>query len=932
MSDIESNLSKSNASENIKEEKESKKTDTANHTTSLSSSSSSATKSDKESPRLSLSDKRNVTFSLLLDPVNDDEIEALYGEKGDVDTKNANRVDIKQRAEINSLEVHTVLGNEQGLLDGGVDSKLDRPTGLTQSLDGNYLYFCEYGSHAIREATLSGPVLHTIAGQTGAGFQDGSCSTSRFHSPNGICVLPMGSGTSLLIVADTGNHAVRCVNLRSDKVSTILRGKSNGKTNDETGKNGYDVNIDDNKSEECSSNSINRSYDYSSSVGMQKQPKALFSGKHFDHIVLESPSGVCAAGENHPGVFFVCDSMKIIEVNLLSRTCRILAGGGDLEAKNGAGQRGHRDGNFRQALFDHPTGIAFNQSNGHLYIADSYNHVIRLLHNNQVTTIAGCGRAGYLDGFADASRFKFPQKIAVDSARRRLYVSDLNDVIRGVTLGNDHLRGRVWTVAGSGQPGRQDGPSVTSTWQFPCGLVYSESEKVLYCADSDNHCLRTVITHDGWVQPLDAELYVHRAMNSMLNGSEEDGANTKVSSSGVVLDGRHNIPSSDINVDIERDAGVGSPVVRMHSKFRRTLDQYVQKAKKELDNVHFAIFRTNYMIQHPSKTVLLLAEALAVILQDPDLSHPEINEIDYRDAALKASRMAIFQKRKKGPSLISQLQRKPIGQLSPRQIAKLVHCTQKLKTSQMSKAPDVHRLKRWINTRCDAERFIYEHNVLSTPFPPQSSVNIESNLLLENFSSPVRSKTFATLNDLNWEDGAGVIDDPDISSRCESNSAIGNNDYHIDSVVGGNQSKKFKSTDGSQRYAQLSYHEVCRENELLRKELDTMRQSSRLILDLIEGAIVSPGASANHLALHSILGIPQNSKTSSFDAQEKEDNVKSNRDASAPGVSVKVSTEKGDKMAQVKFQRQVRQASIIIEELERALGNPSTQNRDRDDE
>ena len=52
----------------------------------------------------------------------------------------------------------------------------------------------------------------------------------------------------------------------------------------------------------------------------------------------------------------------------------------------------------------------------------------------------------------------------------------------------------------------------------------------------------------------------------------------------------------------------------MHSKFHRTLNRYVTKAQEELENVNFAIFRTNYMIHHPSKTVLLLAEALAVII------------------------------------------------------------------------------------------------------------------------------------------------------------------------------------------------------------------------------------------------------------------------------------------------------------------------------
>ena len=757
--------------------------------------------SSKHSSR-PISDRRAVTFSLLLDPISANERHSVYGDDhGDWEdltrptsrstrtTRGSSGV-TKESVEIHSLEVNTVLGNEQGLLDGGVDSKLDRPTGLTQSLDGSSLYFCEFGSHTIRVASLAGPVVRTVSGQTGPGFQDGPCSSAQFSSPHGICVLPMGQDTSVLIVADTDNHAIRCINLRTHTVTTLLCGRqsSPGSGQESTSSTSSSSDSSGGSSTRNRTASNEGSHAARGRGNGKKTPKALFSGKHFEHIVVQSPRDVCAAGERHPGVFFVCDAMKIIEINLLSRTCRILAGGADLDANNGAGQRGHRDGSFRVALFDHPTGLAFNQTTGNLYIADSHNHVIRKLYDNQVSTVAGSGKAGYLDGYADGpSRFKFPQKIAVDELRERLYVSDLNDVVRGVTLSRGNLRGKVWTVAGSGQPGQQDGPAATSTWQYPCGLVYSETEQILYCADSDNHCVRTIVAHEGWVAPLDAELYVHRALQSMAvpasnqHLSSMRGESTR-SSSGVVLSSppASHFPPPPTPLP-HASLHSNAPSTTLQSKFRRTLNHYQQKEKQELDSVKFAIFRTNYMIQHPSNTVLLLAEALAVILQDPDLSHPELHQIDHRDMASKAHRMSIFQKRATGPSLLSQLKRIPLGQLSPRQIAKLIHCVQKLESSQMSKAPDLHRLKKWVITRCDAERFISEHHTLSTPFPPaidtwamsapttsHQLLQDEKGTVLNNRSRPKGLQEMKENHALEtWEEGAEavVVGDPEIEVK-----------------------------------------------------------------------------------------------------------------------------------------------------------------------
>ena len=53
-----------------------------------------------------------------------------------------------------------------------------------------------------------------------------------------------------------------------------------------------------------------------------------------------------------------------------------------------------------------------------------------------VTTLAGAREPGFLHGHATRdARFRFPQKLALDARRRRLFVSDLNDVVRVIQLG-----------------------------------------------------------------------------------------------------------------------------------------------------------------------------------------------------------------------------------------------------------------------------------------------------------------------------------------------------------------------------------------------------------------------------------------------------------------------------------------------------------------
>lgn len=281
------------------------------------------------------------------------------------------------------------------------------------------------------------PELSLIAGNTGGqGAVDGTGAAARFRTPTGIAADAAGN----LYSADSGNHTIRRITPEGDVTTLAGAAQESG------------------------------SVDGSGAAARFNAPFDIAAG---------------AAGN-----LYVADSGN--------HTIRAISPSGEVTTLAGtAGSAGSADGSGAAARLNTPGGIAAS-ADGNLYVADSFNHVIRrITPAGEVTTLAGMAlTSGSADGTATAARFNTPVGIAVDAAGN-VYVADTgNHVIRRITPEGD-----VTTLAGTaGSPGSADGNGVDARLNTPFGVAVDAAGNV-YVGDTGNYTIRK-ITAAGTVTTL----------------------------------------------------------------------------------------------------------------------------------------------------------------------------------------------------------------------------------------------------------------------------------------------------------------------------------------------------------------------------------------------------------------------------------------------
>jgi len=214
---------------------------------------------------------------------------------------------------------------------------------------------------------------------------------------------------------------------------------------------------------------------------IKKHSVSTYAGKtkmgfhNGDHLDGEFSNPSGIASDDQ-GNIFIADSQN--------NAIRKIDKHGRVSTLAGNGNVGAVDGKGAEATFFFPLALAADQ-HGNIYVADTRNNLIRMITlNGEVKTIAGKG----------SQAFDNPEGIAVDK-EGNIFVSDRNDQIYEI-----NKAGKITLYAGTGITGSTDGHRLKASFYIPKGLAF-DNDGNLFVSDSFNNCIRK-ISKDGMVSTL----------------------------------------------------------------------------------------------------------------------------------------------------------------------------------------------------------------------------------------------------------------------------------------------------------------------------------------------------------------------------------------------------------------------------------------------
>ena len=249
------------------------------------------------------------------------------------------------------------------------------------------------------------------------------------------------------------------------------------------------------------------------------------------------PSGL---GINYAnGNIYISDSLNQ-RVRMVDRVTGIIS----TVAGTGVYGFGGDNGLAVNAMLNNPAGIAVYSTSGHVYIADTFNHRIRMVNGTTgiITTVAGTGGYGYSGqgGPATFALLNRPSGVCLDS-QGNMYISDTGNFrLRMVSK----MTGLITTIAGTGKGGFSGdlGQAASAAISRTLRSIVDTSTGVIYIADSDNHRIRTIVPSTGIISTV--------AGNGLAGYSGDGGPATAAqlyAPSALSLDSKGNLYVADTN-------------------------------------------------------------------------------------------------------------------------------------------------------------------------------------------------------------------------------------------------------------------------------------------------------------------------------------------------------------------------------------------------
>jgi DNA-binding beta-propeller fold protein YncE len=287
----------------------------------------------------------------------------------------------------------------------------------------NRLFISDSNHNRIVISDLQGKVLDII-GSGVIGEQDGGYAEAQFDHPQG-----MDLAGNLLYVADTENHNIRVVDLKEKQVKTFAGTGAQARERNGRGaplktalSSPWDVKLIGDRLFIAMAgphqiwvleNNVVQPYAGSGREDILNGP--------LSESALAQPSGITTDGKYLYVVDSEGSSVRKIPLDE-SEEVTTIVGTSDLPQGRCLFEFGDIDGIGDDVRLQHPLGIAYRD--GKLYVADSYNHKIKIVDIAKKTakTYVGTGKAGISEDPVELS-----EPAGLSFAGDKLYIADTNN-------------------------------------------------------------------------------------------------------------------------------------------------------------------------------------------------------------------------------------------------------------------------------------------------------------------------------------------------------------------------------------------------------------------------------------------------------------------------------------------------------------------------